>query len=93
MKTPNRKAPCKDCPFRKDCAKGWLGKERITEILESDSFVCHKNKSLQCAGHLIICEGSNIYHRVAHDLQIDLELKGKHLIFDSKEDCIAHHSN
>lgn len=43
------KAPCKNCPFRKDKPhqKGWLGSERAREIYEDlaerDSFFsCHK---------------------------------------------------
>jgi hypothetical protein len=42
QKLPIIQTPCKDCPFRKDSLKGWLGSEQMTEILEADSFVCHK---------------------------------------------------
>lgn len=54
MNLPNMKAPCVDCPFRKDSLKGWLGGPRMAEILEEDSFVCHKKTDMQCAGHMIM---------------------------------------
>lgn len=38
--------PCKLCPFRTDCLKGWLGRERAEEITEAllndQSFACHE---------------------------------------------------
>lgn len=92
MHLPNRKNPCKDCPFRKDSMRGWLPR-RIKQIIESDSFVCHKNNSLQCAGHLILMKESNQFYRLAKALGLDLGLKNEHLIFDSPEDCIKHHQN
>jgi hypothetical protein len=56
---PNVKKPCANCPFRKDSLKGWLGKERMTEILDADSFVCHKKTDKQCAGHMLINDQAN----------------------------------
>lgn len=97
-KLPIIQIPCKNCPFRKDSLKGWLGKERMTEILESDSFVCHKttkgtlNERKQCAGFMIIQKDYSQVVRIAKALKIDLELKGQDLIFENKEDCINHHS-
>lgn len=88
---PNRKTPCKDCPFRKDCLKGWLGGSRIEEILQNDSFVCHKNHELQCAGHMIIKGNSNVFVRTASAMNLDTELKNKHLIFENENDCVKHH--
>lgn len=92
LKTPNCKTPCKHCPFRKDCLPGWLGKERITEILEQDSFVCHKDTGLQCAGFMLIKGNESTYLRFAQAIKHDLNLKGKDLVFDSKKDCIEHHT-
>lgn len=91
MNTPNCKHPCKNCPFRKDTLKGWLGAERMREILKAKSFVCHKNHSLQCAGHLIIKKEENTFFQFAQSLDIDLGLKGQDLIFSNEEDCINHH--
>lgn len=62
--------PCKDCPFRTDCLKGWLGRGRAIEIAHSltalqQSFPCHKtteetgnpkNGEQHCAGALIMLE-------------------------------------
>lgn len=46
------KQPCKDCPFRRDSPKGWLGGERARQIADSlheengmgggSVFPCHK---------------------------------------------------
>lgn len=57
MKLPHVKKPCGQCPFRKDTQKGWLGESRITEILNSNTFTCHKTNDpnrLQCAGFMIL---------------------------------------
>jgi len=91
MSLPNVKKPCKDCPFRKDTLKGWLGKERMQEILDQQSFVCHKKTHLQCAGHMLINGNDNEFFRLAGRLGIPLELSGKELVFDSREACAAHH--
>ena len=39
--------PCDNCPFRTDCAKGWLGKAAATSFAngitnEQGTFSCHK---------------------------------------------------
>ena len=94
------KRPCKNCPLTKSCTPNWLGEERITEILESDNFVCHETTGVagnnpkitkQCAGHLIINKSSNIFYRLAEFYKIDLELAGSERVFDNYEDCIKHH--
>ena len=43
----NLKKPCKNCPFRKDSEKSWLGKKRAEGIAETitsgkGTFSCHK---------------------------------------------------
>lgn len=88
---PNVKKPCADCPFRRDSLKGWLGQERMTEILGYDSFVCHKKHDKQCAGHMLIKGEQNEFVRLANQLRIPLVLSGKELIFETEEDCINHH--
>lgn len=90
-KLPNAKKPCKGCPFRKDSSKGWLGKERMAEILEARSFVCHKKTDLQCAGHMLIKGHENDFIQLASRLGIDTGLRGKELVFDNVSDCVAHH--
>jgi len=89
---PNQKKPCKDCPFRKDSLKGWLGRERMMEILHSTSFVCHKETTLQCAGHMLINHDSNAFVQLADRMNLSLALDGKELVFDSAADCVEHHS-
>ena len=89
---PYKKAPCKNCPFRKDCLKGWLGKKRMTEILNQGSFVCHKNNSLQCAGHMIIKKDKNEFVWLADKMNYKINLKKENLIFESSKEAINHHS-
>ena len=43
---PFIRKPCKHCPFKKDCLKGWLGRDRAEEIAHSigflgQAFTCH----------------------------------------------------
>jgi hypothetical protein len=90
---PHIKKPCRDCPFRKDSLRGWLGKDRITEILAAESFVCHKNTDMQCAGHMLINGLDNAFVRVADQLRISLDLTGDEQVFESKAACIEHHSD
>ena len=93
MNSPNRKNPCSQCPFRKDVMRGWLGSERMKEILSQKSFTCHKtNKALQCAGHMIIKGEENDFVKLANKLRIDTCLTGHELIFKSEEDLINRHS-
>jgi hypothetical protein len=98
-KLPHVKKPCRDCPFRKDSLKGWLGRERMTEILDTDSFACHKttngnmNKRRQCAGHMLINGHANQFVRLATALNLELDLSGRELIFNTKQECIEHHDH
>lgn len=90
---PNMKAPCQDCPFRKDATRGWLGAERMAEILAADSFVCHKKTDMQCAGHMLINGQDNVFVQLATRLGMPLKLEGSDKVFDSKAACIEHHRN
>jgi hypothetical protein len=92
LKIPCVKKPCRDCPFRKDTLEGWLGKERMSELLNEPSFVCHKNTDLQCAGHMIIKKESNGFVALASLLNTDLKLKGHELVFSTDQACIDHHT-
>lgn len=94
MNLPYCKTPCKDCPFRKDSLKGWLGSNRIIEILNQDSFTCHKtNKTLQCAGHMITLGDYNVFVRTAEKMNIPIMLRGQELVFNNQLDLIKHHGN
>lgn len=93
MKIPCVKKPCKDCPFREDSMEGWLGEVRAKEIAEAPNFVCHKNTSLQCAGHMIMRGQKNEFVRLAARFDIDLGLKGDILVFDDVQDFIDHHAH
>lgn len=90
---PCQTAPCKSCPFRKDCLKGWLGGSRMREILNASTFVCHKDNGLQCAGHMIIKGQDNEFVRMADRFKIKLGLVGTDGVFDTEDDCIMHHSD
>ena len=88
---PHVKKPCADCPMRKDSMKGWLGAERMIEILNQDSFVCHKKQHLQCAGHMLLLGKNNSFVALADRLKIKLELSGRGLIFNTPMECVGHH--
>lgn len=92
MKLPNMTKPCSNCPFRKDSLKGWLGAERMSEIIASDRFVCHKKTDFQCAGHMLLNDLDNAFVRLAARLNETLNLKGREFVFDTKAECINHHS-
>lgn len=93
------KAPCGQCPFRKDSLKGWLGKARMTELCEADSFVCHKTAygaerdRKQCAGHMILRGEGNKFVHLAKRLGFDLGLRGHDKVFESTTNAINHHDN
>jgi len=93
QKLPNMSKPCKNCPFRKDSLKGWLGKARMTEILAADTFVCHANTNQQCAGHMLLLKEDNAFFRLAKRLDYGLDLRGEDLVFDNTQDCIDHHTH
>lgn len=92
MSLPNMKKPCGNCPFRKDSKQGWLGSKRMRDILGSSSFVCHKDHTRQCAGHMLVRGLGNQYVRAARIMGIPLELKGDDLVFETEEQCIEHHA-
>ncbi|AWL03098.1 DUF6283 family protein [Massilia oculi] len=87
------KAPCQDCPFRKDTLKGWLGAERMSDILSADSFVCRKKTDKQCAGRMLINRPDNAFVRLAARLRLTLHLAGADKVFTSKAAYIEHHQN
>lgn len=90
---PYCKSPCKDCPFRKDSTSGWLGKDRIIDILNETSFVCHKNNALQCAGHMTIKGQDNEFNRKAKEMFGEKPpIKNQEKIFSSENELIEHHS-
>ena len=91
MRLPCLKKPCKDCPFRKTTLKGWLGEARMKEILGQDTFVCHKNNNLQCAGHMLIKDDKNAFVLLARQLGIETGVTGRELVFDNEDDCVKHH--
>lgn len=94
MNLPHCKRPCADCPFRRDSLKGWLGAERMKEILAQPSFTCHKtDKALQCAGHMLIRGKKNQFVELAGRFGIPLKLSGKELLFNNEADLIGHHNN
>lgn len=89
---PNVKKPCSNCPFRKDSLKGWLG-SRMEDYVSAQSFVCHKKTTLQCAGHMLLNGTDNGFVRLANRLGLEIQLSGRELVFDTRDDCIAHHAS
>jgi len=103
MALPVMKKPCKNCPFRKDSLQGWLGKERATEIAQTDTFVCHKTvdyseenkmeQRKQCAGFMLMQKEKSSAVRFAKILRLDLQLSGDDLVFENEKQFINHHTN
>ena len=87
---------CSNCPFKKDSLKGWLGADRMSEILNSEIFYCHKTTSAtlekgketnqMCAGHLALSERA-FAKRVGFSTRKE-DIK---LLFKTANDCIKHH--
>lgn len=92
LKLPHVTRPCRDCPFRKDSLKGWLGESRMADILKMDSFFCHKKTAKQCAGHMIIKGDSSTFVQLARRVRFKLELSGHELVFSCQQLCIKHHT-
>lgn len=92
-KLPHMKKPCANCPFRKDTLKGWLGRDRMKDILSADSFVCHKKTDMQCAGHMLVKGEENAFVRLARQLRIPLDMKGLDQVFKNENACIEHHAS
>jgi hypothetical protein len=69
--------PCANCPFREDCLRGWLGRERAGEIADTlrddRTFACHKTTRAggssgpeqHCAGALIVLEREGMIPQLA----------------------------
>src|SRR5690606_17867909 len=88
---PYMKAPCGNCPFRKDVMKGWLGADRAREIVECDNFVCHKKNQMQCAGHMHVARTNIFVTLVINLYKIVPPIKNVGVLFESSEDFINHH--
>lgn len=70
----------------------------MTEILDSESFTCHKTTDSvhgrkQCAGFMLIKDGSSAFEKLAENLGHNLTLEGRELVFNAEQDCINHHNN
>ena len=92
MNLPCMKRPCSNCPFKKDTMKGWLGKDRMTDILKSPGFTCHKKSDKQCAGHMLIKGQDNEFVALASRMGLDTQLKGRESVFETIPECIDHHA-
>lgn len=65
----------------------------MADILDADTFVCHKKTYMQCAGNMLINEEQNSFVQLATQLRIELNLAGAEQVFASREACIEHHKN
>lgn len=89
--------PCNNCPFKKNIMPGWLGAKRMQNIIEQDSFVCHKTaygkdkNKRQCAGHIHINKQKNVFYRTALAFGIKIKIKESDTLFGNVDKCIKHH--
>jgi len=65
----------------------------MSAILDETSFVCHKDTTKQCAGHMLIRGDKNEFITLSKSLNLPLNLSGEELVFDDEESCIEHHKN
>jgi hypothetical protein len=79
--------PCGTCPFRKD-TKYELG--GVAAKTMATSFVCHNQREKQCAGHMIVNGLENDFVQLAERLGVQLELKGRELLFENSKDFFDH---
>lgn len=69
----------------------------MAEILAATTFVCHKTAygrdedKRQCAGHMLIRGVKNDFVALAARMGIHTGLIGGGLVFETEQDCIAHH--
>lgn len=100
--------PCPDCPFTRDCLRGWLGEKRMRQIMESLSddhqlFPCHlttrraKENWSACAGALIFQERHNsraVTTRIAMAFKSfdPRQLRGRGRVFRTALAAIKHHA-
>lgn len=73
----------------------------MTEILNDESFVCHKTtngqiaKRKQCAGHMLVKREDNAFYQLAIRMGFEeqLGLSGEELVFEHEQDLIKHHQD
>jgi hypothetical protein len=85
--------PCKDCPWRRKAANGWLGSDQTPEewiqTAHSEATVeCHVNQGNRCAG--IATYRANIC-RIPRDAKEMRLPKDKEIVFSSPKEFIDHH--
>lgn len=97
MMKKHRKAPCNECPWRKEHPAGWLGghpAEYFADSLRANEIhPCHQNdkgpdsdKSAMCAGALAVANNSCLQqHRTPNAIDAAKNV-GK------RTDCFAHYS-
>jgi len=64
----------------------------MTDITNSNSFVCHKDTRKQCAGHMLLMSFQNGFVSLTYRMNIPLKLSGREKVLDTVQDCIDHHS-
>lgn len=86
------RAPCSDCPFRRDAPPGWLGgntPETFVAIAHTDQkYNCHTKVGPQCAGLAIY--RANVCKVPREEDVLRLPGNTEH-VFSTDEEFLAHH--
>lgn len=86
------KAPCSDCPFRRDALRGWLGgstPEEFIAMAHSDTaYPCHAFLGPQCAGLAIYRANVAKLPRSPHVQRLNAD---RVAVFASIKEFLAHH--
>ncbi len=93
MPDRQHRRPCKDCPWRRKSAAGWLGSEQTPEqwvqSAHDETYIeCHVHEGFQCAGSAIyrknVCKSPRFPELLV--LPADHEA-----VFSNPSEFIAHH--
>lgn len=89
------KAPCHDCPFRRDAIPGWVGSasspREFVMLAHGETRVdCHAFDGPQCAGAAIY--RSNVAKR-PRDKALLLLPRDREKVFGSPDEFVAHHES
>jgi hypothetical protein len=85
--------PCKECPFKKDSLRSWLGGHTAKEFVDmahgEDLLECHMKEGSQCAGGAIY--RGNVC-KLPRDRSLLVLPQNKDTVIASRAEFMAHHT-
>ncbi len=82
------KKVCDACPFRRDSMEGWLGEQRITEIIDGtikgdEYFICHKTLHLEKLKDLSITTNAPKLNAIQNMVKYVAYFRATAIIYDT----------